>query len=137
MPGLCGAEGRQRLREQVVVGDADEADGELADFTARGALRVGRCLLHAHQDLARFLQEHLAGRREGHAPLRALEQARAQLLLQRLDLHRQRRLRQMQALRRPAEVQFFGDGHEVAQVAQLHRSGSGHFLQAQTGAPVQ
>jgi len=53
-------------------------------------------------------------------PLGAMEQGYAQFLLERANLHRQRRLRDMQSFRRPAEVQFLGDSDEVAQVAQFH-----------------
>ena len=44
----------------------------------------------------------------------------AQLFLERTDLHGERRLRDMQLLRCPAEVQFLGDRDEIAQVAQFH-----------------
>jgi hypothetical protein len=45
---------------------------------------------------------------------------RAQLLLQRLDLLAQRRLRDAQHLGGAAKVQLFGDGDEVAQMTQFH-----------------
>jgi len=49
-----------------------------------------------------------------------LEQPCAQLLLQRLDLLAQWRLGDAQLLCGAAEVQFLGDGDEVAQVTQFH-----------------
>ena len=47
---------------------------------------------------------------------------RADFLLQRLDLLAQRRLRDAQHLCGAAEVQFFGDGDEVAQMTQFHEN---------------
>jgi hypothetical protein len=40
--------------------------------------------------------------------------------VQYLDMLRRRRLRDAQAFLRPAEVEFLGDGLEIAKVSQLH-----------------
>jgi hypothetical protein len=53
-------------------------------------------------------------------PAIAVEQADFQVAFERLDLLGERRTRDMQPLRRATEVQLFGDGHEVAQLPQLH-----------------
>ncbi len=47
--------------------------------------------------------------------------ARAQLLLELLDRHRQRRLAHEAALRRAAEAPLVGDGDDVAQLVERHR----------------
>jgi hypothetical protein len=64
--------------------------------------------------------QDLAGLGHAHLLAAAVEQGRTQLVLQLLDLVRQRRLRDVQALRRAGEVQRLGDGVEVAEVAQFH-----------------
>ena len=50
----------------------------------------------------------------------ALEQQHADFLFELLNLPRERRLGDMQALGRAREVQLFSNSHEVAQVAQFH-----------------
>jgi len=64
--------------------------------------------------------QDLAGLGEAHLPAAAVEQRHAQLFLQLLDLVRQGRLRHVQALGGPGEVEGLRDGVEVAQVAQFH-----------------
>ena len=49
--------------------------------------------------------------------VRPVEQAAAEVLLEATDLLAEWRLRDVQALRRPTEVQLFRDRHEVLQVA--------------------
>jgi len=50
----------------------------------------------------------------------AFEQAGAQFTLEPLHLLAQRRLHDVLPLRGPAEVQFLGQGHEIAELTQLH-----------------
>jgi hypothetical protein len=57
--------------------------------------------------------------REPHALAAALEQLGLQPVLQLLDGHAQRRLGDAQPLGRAAEMQLFGQGHEVVQQPQL------------------
>src|SRR5215210_1102289 len=51
----------------------------------------------------------------------AVEQRAAELALEELDRSRQRRLRHVAALGCAGEVQFLGDGEEVANLVHLHR----------------
>ena len=51
----------------------------------------------------------------------AVEQRPAELALEKLDRPRQRRLRDVAALRGAREIQFLGDGEEVANLVHLHR----------------
>ena len=52
----------------------------------------------------------------------AFEEAHLQVAFERLDLLRERRARDVQTFGGAAEVQFLGDGDEVAQLAKLHGS---------------
>jgi hypothetical protein len=110
----------QHHRQHVVIRDADETDREFADLAAAGAPCHQHRLLEPRQDLPRFLQKCMPGLGQRQMPLGAMEQRHAQFLLERTNLHRQRRLRDMQFLRGPAEVQFLGNHDEIAQVAQFH-----------------
>ncbi len=68
-------------------------------------------------------QQRLARAGEQHAAAGAVEQAHAQLALERLDLRGERRLRQPEARRGAAEMPLLGDGEEVreaADEAQIH-----------------
>jgi hypothetical protein len=78
-----------------------------------------RLLRIAQQRVRRSLQR-LPGGRQAHRLAVALEQLRADRRLELADRHAQRRLRDRQTPRGPAEVQFFGQNDEIAQVAQLH-----------------
>jgi hypothetical protein len=62
-------------------------------------------------------QKGVAGVRQLHLTAAAVEQAGSELLLELPDRHAQRRLRDIQPLRRPAEVQLLRHGDEVPQVA--------------------
>ena len=75
--------------------------------------------LRGGQQGPRVLQQLTAGGRQLGGLLVPGEQLRAQLLLQRADLPGQHRLRDVQPLGGPAEVQLLGHGHEVAQLAQI------------------
>src|SRR5579872_883846 len=70
--------------------------------------------------MACLSKQRRAGLCQRHAPLTAFEQSHAEFIFQCADLHGQRRLRDVQFLRRTAEVQFFGECDEVAQVAKFH-----------------
>ncbi len=65
-------------------------------------------------------QQPFARQRQAHPALVPVEQPGANLLFQRPDLDRQRRLPDVEARRGTGEVQLFGNGHEVAQMSQLH-----------------
>ncbi|MNY48640.1 hypothetical protein D3C86_1839890 [compost metagenome] len=97
-----------------------EADLQLADLAALCAARHVDRLVQLRQHLARLGQEQPADLAQRHAPVGTLEQAHAQLVLQRLDLLAQRRLGDAQLQGRATEVQLLGDGDEIAQVAEFH-----------------
>ena len=68
------------------------------------------------------LHDLLAGVGEQDVARAALDERDAELLLQLLDLRRQRRLADEARLGRPAEVAVVGHGDQVLEVAQVHRS---------------
>jgi len=72
------------------------------------------------QQVAHVVAQGLARRGGPHRAAGAVEQAYPQFLFQRLNLLAERRLRNMHAPGGPPEVQFFGHGQKVAQLAQLH-----------------
>jgi hypothetical protein len=72
------------------------------------------------QDLPRFDQEHHPGGGQRHMVGAAFKQADGQLSFQPLHLLAQRRLDDVLALGRPAEVQLLRQRHEVAQLPKLH-----------------
>ena len=111
--------GGQR-REHRVGRRAGEADGEAAVLAARGAARVLDRGVDGGEDLARALEQHLAGGRELDAARGAVEQRLSELGLEAADLLRERRLGDVQAFGGAAEVPLLGDGDEVAQVPELH-----------------
>ena len=105
----------QHARQDVEVGGRHEADRQLTDLAAARALRG------AHRALASARARRRASARNAWPAgvsstrrLRAVEQRDAQLLLELPDLLAERRLRDVQARRGPAEVQLLGDRHEVA-----------------------
>jgi len=65
-------------------------------------------------------EQRRTGRGERDRAAVADEQPNAQILLERLDLLRQRRSRDQQTCRRPAEIELLGHRHEVPQLAQFH-----------------
>ena len=107
-------DGGEQRRER---GREGEADAQLAGLAAFGPARRHGGLLGQRQDAPGVVEEQSARLRQAHPALAALEQLRAQLRLQRLDLLAQRRLADVQALGGAGEVQFLGDGDEIAQVA--------------------
>lgn len=117
-PGI--AEMAQHGGQDAVVGRADKGQRQRPHLAARQPLRQRRQRARLRQDAPHLHQPACPHRRQRHRALRAVEQRDAQLLLQRADLLRQRRLRHRQARGGTAEVQFLGNGHEVAELAQVH-----------------
>ena len=97
-----------------------EPQRQLADLAARRPLRGQHGRLGALQDVLRAGQEGAARVVQRHAPAVAVEQRRADFLLQLADLLRQRRLRHAQLFGGAGEVFGLGGGDEITQVAQFH-----------------
>jgi hypothetical protein len=68
------------------------------------------------QDTSRVAQEQCPRRAQSNATRQSVEQEESDLLLQILDLPRQRRLRDMEPRRRATEVLLLPDRDEIAQM---------------------
>src|SRR5437899_758694 len=96
------------------------AHDQLADLTAARPLHGPGGLLGLRDDRSCLSEEHSARVRQLHVTRRPMEEERLQLLLEAPNLLAQGRLTDMESRSRPSKMKFFGDGEEVAQVAQLH-----------------
>jgi hypothetical protein len=76
--------------------------------------------IHLVENDSRSVEEDEPGIRQLHAARLAPEKLHLELLLERADLHAERRLLDSQAFRSPGHVFFFRDRNEIAKVAQLH-----------------
>lgn len=65
--------------------------------------------------------EKKSGLRQLHAPLLPREERRAEFLFEILQLPRERRLRQMQLLRRPRDISVAGNGQKIFEYAKFHK----------------
>jgi len=69
-------------------------------------------------------QEFFARRRQSHPSWRSLEEGRAELPLEIVNLRGERWLRDVQALRGATNVALLGNGDEVAEMTKLQRDPS-------------
>jgi hypothetical protein len=98
-------------------GEADLQFTQLTQLRTPGHIRR---FVDLGQHQPRLFEEQSTGLAQLDPTIGAFEQPRAHLLLQRLNLLAQRWLRDAQHLGGAAEMQFFGDGDEVAQMTQFH-----------------
>jgi len=103
---------RQRRADRAHAHGAQHAGGDLGGFLRRQP--------HIGQDGSAGLEQGGAGGRERDAARQAVKERRVQFLFQRLDLLRQRRLRNVQALGGAAETALFGHRHEIPHLLQIH-----------------
>ena len=113
---LADQVGQQVRRHRVDDAEPQRA-GELVAPADRDLADARRLLEH----LLRLLDDPLADRRDRDLALAALEQRRAELLLELLDRDRQRRLADEALARRAAEAALLRDRDDVAQLVQRHR----------------
>ena len=110
----------QRVRQEVAdpreLGVGDGADAHPSDHLALERAGAAAQRLRGVDHLFGGGQEPAAGGREHHAAGDALEQADAELVLERLDLGADGGLADMQALRGPGEVPELGDRGKAAQL---------------------
>jgi hypothetical protein len=104
----------------------EQVGGAPVDVAEPHGLALGQTRRRAVQ-LVRLCQQRAGLRQQGRTTLGegdrtavAVEQAHTEVPFQRLDLLGQRGAGDEQPARRPPEVQFLGDGHEVAKLAELH-----------------
>ena len=126
MPGLGGGEHRRPVLRQPE-----------RELPAHG-LRLGDRLVHALEQDVGAVEQRLAGEGELDPMRRAPQQVAPEQLLEPAHLPAERRLRDVQAVRRPREAELLGDRDEGAQVPQLDRVGSlgkGEDVAARGAAP--
>ena len=114
-----GAVAAQERRQHAVVGRRHEGQRQASALSCGGSARQFRQFVRLRQQAPRFRQQGGAGGRERHAAAAAHEQRRGQQRFQSLDRLRQRRLGHVQASGGPAEMELFGDGDKIAQLAQF------------------
>jgi hypothetical protein len=119
--GMPPPEAGEPGREEVLVQGRQRAEAEPAPLQTRHLLDHAPGLRLLGQDPLREREQRLPRIRQGEPPAPAVEQRRAQLRLQPLDLERERRLGDVQLLRGPAEVQPARRRDEVAKLVDLHR----------------
>ena len=93
---------------------AGEADAQFATFSALHALHKVDGMIDTGKNLTGFCQERHPRPGQGNAPVTANKQACTEHLFQKMNLLTERRLRDTEPFCRAAEVQFFGDGDEIA-----------------------
>jgi hypothetical protein len=114
---VLGAEPGQQPRDEI-LGGAHHADRHPPALHAAQSRHGGFGFPEHREDPPRVDQQVFAGRREPHAPARALEERQLHRGFQLLDLHRDRRLREMQLLGRAREARVPGHRREYAQLTQ-------------------
>lgn len=82
--------------------------------------RRGARLVHCCQNAARVREKHFAGRQKKHASRRTREERHAELLFETLHVAAERRLCNAQAASGAADVSFFGNRNEVANLREAH-----------------
>ena len=118
-PGL--AKVAEQPREHLGKGHRTrEPYGQLATFAPAGLLCGFGRARQLRQHRARLRKQRLARRGQADSASPALEQPHPQLALQRRDALGQRRLRNVQALRRARKVPFLGDRDEGPEVLDIH-----------------
>lgn len=123
--GIGGAEGADDGREHAVGGSAYEADAEPAGSALAGALHLLLHMLHQRQDLAGTGQHQLAGMGEADLAAAAVEQLRSDVLFELRNAPAERRLRDVQPRRSPAEIQLFGRRDEIPEALEVETLGKG------------
>lgn len=91
-----------------------EADGEFAKLAAVRCFGVAAGLIECGEDRARIFEKALPRAGKRRVPRVPLDEAHAELFLERRDLPAERRLRQVQAFGRAPEMQRFRQRHEIA-----------------------
>ncbi|MDT4845976.1 hypothetical protein FQZ97_799790 [compost metagenome] len=122
-PGIVPAKAADDLRHQRVGCRTDEAQAQQT-LRARFALTRGASRLFSKEQRVPCIAQHrFAGGRELEPRRQALEQLHAQFFFQFLDRRRQRRLRHVEPLGSPPEVQRFCEHEQLLELAKLHRWG--------------
>ena len=92
----------------------------MADVDAAQRLQLAAGRVELPEDPPGPPDEQLAGLGQRHAPGGPFDQADPDFFLQATDLLRQRRLGNVLARGGSREVEFLGEGDEIAQLAEIH-----------------
>ncbi len=115
------AELHDRLRDDAVPRRyLDEAELQHARLTTGDGLGLADRMVEVQQDLAAMLAEGPTRRRQLHAARQPVEQRHAEFGLEQLYLPAQRRLGDVDALRRAAEMLVLGYRDEISNLSQIH-----------------
>ena len=118
--GQRGTESQQEIREQLNRREA-EADPQHAQLSPHGAACDVERRRRLLQQPCGARQQHLSRGRQPHLAVPAPHQRPADRFLQPLDLLGQRRLGDMESIRRPAEMQLLRQRDERAQLRHRKR----------------
>lgn len=113
-------DGKERA-ERAEEDRARRADVKRADLSLPDRTRLLRSAVGLGEDGVRLLEKSSSRRRKLHPPAGPHKESGFELPLEIADLLAERGLRNPEPVRRGGEAQFFGDGHEITQVPQLHR----------------
>ena len=127
--GVGGDVSREDLRQRREHPRSDKADVQPPGLSRTDALGLTEVLLDVAQGPAGPFEKRRPGRRERDRSRCAGQQRASDRVLEPANGLRERRLRHVQPAGRPPEVQLFGDGHEVTQVAELDVHGLGVLMQ--------
>jgi len=117
--GLAFSEPRQGPPLQVATDAGLDPDDEHASVLSGPLVHRSHADVPAVENVMGVREEHLAGRGEADEAWLAYEQHAPKVVLEQPDLPREGRLRHVQPLGRPGEVELLGHGDEVAKVAQV------------------
>ena len=117
--GLAGEQGRGQLGHHG-QGGGDDADGDPPAQRLAGTHQLLLERVAVGQDPLRPGQHPLALLGQALEPVAALDHEHAQILLEMPQARRQRRLRHPARLGSTGEMPLAGEGHEVAELADVH-----------------
>src|SRR5471032_2516918 len=109
----------RQIRKQDGGGIRSEADPHLAQSVRPDQLDVAKKTARFEQDAPGTLDQHPAGGGGRHTACRAIEQLDIELVFQRLDTAAERRLTQMNPLRRTRETALLGERDEMRETPRI------------------
>ncbi len=130
--GLAGEQGRGQLGHHG-QGGGDDADGDPPAQRLAGTHQLLLERVAVGQDPLRPGQHPLALLGQALEPVAALDHEHAQILLEMPQARRKRRLRHAARLGRAGEMPLAGEGHEVAELPDVH---DGPLLPCGVGCPT-
>jgi len=126
---VATSEFAKRLDDRAMPGHrCGDADSKRAGLAKGYPFGAPPRLVDVVQDTPRVAQEQFSRRAQSNATRQSVEQEESDLLLQILDLPRQRGLRDMEARGGAPEMLLLSDRDEIAQMPQFHLIPSGYWM---------